>query len=54
MVDGEHVELWARLTRGTPLGGKMQQSKTVGSPGDGESELGVMRQPVERHARLGD
>jgi hypothetical protein len=54
MIDGEHMELWTVLARRTPLGGKMQQSETVGSPGDGESELGVMRQPVERHARLGD
>ena len=54
MVDGEHMELWTVPTRGTPLGGKMQQSETVGSTGDGESELGIMRQPVERRARLGN
>jgi hypothetical protein len=48
------MELWTVLARRTPLGGKMQQSETVGTTRDGESELGIMRQPVERRARLGN
>jgi hypothetical protein len=54
MVNGEHMELRALPTRGAPRGGKVQQSETIGSTGDGESEPGVKRQPVERRARLGN